>query len=85
MKRRQDYTTLGDALSLIRQDVCEKNLAERLFELFEELIQWAITAIAENGVMDVSRFKASPEYQHVKEIFASSFLFDQMGSVDNAA
>ena len=85
MKRKQDYTTLGEALSLIRQDVCEKNLAERLFELFESMLEWAIAAIANNGVMDVTQFKTSPEYQHIKEVFASSFLFEQLDSVNTAA
>lgn len=84
MKRKQDYTTLGEALSLIQQDVCEKNLAERLFELFENLLELAIKTIVENGCLDISQFKTSLEYQLIKEIFASSFLFEQMDSVNIA-
>jgi hypothetical protein len=85
MKRKQDYTTLGDAVLTLQQDVCQKNLAERLFELFEELLQLAIAAIAENGALDITLFKASAEYRHISEIFKSSFLFDQMDAVDNTA
>lgn len=84
MKRKQDYTTLGEALLFIQHDVCEKNLAQRLFELFETLLELAINAIAENGSMDIAQFKTSAEYRLIKETFASSFLFEQIGSVDNA-
>jgi len=85
MKRKQDYTTLGGLFSLMQQDVCEKNLAERLFDLFESLLELAIATIAENGGMDITALKSSAEYRFIKEMFSSSFLFGQMASVDNAA
>jgi hypothetical protein len=85
MKQNQDYSSVGEALLFVQQDVCEKNLAERLFELFESLLELAITTITENGVMDISYFKTSAEYKYIMEIFASSFLFDQMISIDKSA
>jgi hypothetical protein len=85
LKRKQDYTTLGDVLTIIQQDVCKKNLAERLFELFEDLLDLAIKTITECGIEDIGQFKESEEYRSIKEILASSFLFDQMETVDNAA
>jgi len=84
IKRKQDYTTLGGLFLLLQQDVCEKNLAERLFELFESLLELAITNIAQNGHMDITAFKSSTEYQYIKEVFSSSFLFWQMDSVNKA-
>ena len=83
MKRKQDYSTFGDVFLSIQNDVCKKNLAERLFELFESLLELAITTIAENGVMDITMFKQSDEYLLIKDIFSSSFLFGQLASVDN--
>jgi hypothetical protein len=82
IKRREDYTTLGGILEYLQQDVCKKNLAERLFELFESLLQLAISIISENGALDITQFRSSKEYMYIKGIFASSFLFEQLDSID---
>jgi hypothetical protein len=85
LKRMQDYTTLGDVLSLLQEDVCKKNLAERLFELFEDLLDLAVASIARHGTADIGEFKKSQEYLNIMDILASSFLFEQLDSVDIAA
>ena len=85
LKRMESYETLGEIFRLSQQDVCEKNLAERLWDLFEELLEFMIQAIAANGPMDITQFRHSEEYAFVKELFESSFLFKQMGSVDKVA
>jgi hypothetical protein len=85
LKRKGSYETLGEIFRITQQDVCEKNLAERLWSLFEELLVVMIDAAAANGFMDVTLLKQSQEYDFVKEIFASSFLFEQMGSVNKPA
>jgi hypothetical protein len=85
LKRMESYETLGDIFRLSQQDVCEKNLAEKLWDLFEELLEFMIQAIAANGPMDITQFRHAEEYAFVKEIFRSSFLFKQMDSVDKAA
>jgi len=85
LKRQRDYTTLGDVLLLIQEDVCEKNLAQRLFDLFEALLELAINTISQDGSIDISQFKNSPEWQYIRQVLSSSFLFEQMDSVDNAA
>ena len=85
LKRMESYETLGELFKLTQQDICEKNLAERLWELFEDLISFIIQAIAENGPMDVNQFKKSKEYVYVKELFESSFLFRQLDLIDMSA
>ena len=85
LKRAESYETLGEIFRLTQQDVREKNLAERLWALFEEMLAFIIKAIADNGYMDVAQFTKSEEYAFVREIFESSFLFKQMNSVNNAA
>ena len=35
LKRMDSYETLGELFRLVQQDVCEKNMAEKLFALFE--------------------------------------------------
>ena len=82
MKRMGDYETLGELFRITQQDICEKNLAERLWMLFEELLLFIINAISENGPMDVTMLTQSEEYNYVKELFASSFIFGQMQSVN---
>ena len=85
LKRVESYETLGEIFRLTQQDVREKNLAERLWALFEEMLAFVIKTIADNGPMDVAQFTQSEEYTFVREIFESSFLFKQMESVNNAA
>jgi len=85
LKRKQSYETLGEIFRMTQQDVCEKNLAERLWALFEELLDFIIKAIAGHGPIEMDQFKLTDEYAFVKEIFESSFLFKQMASVDNSA
>ena len=85
LKRKGSYETLGELFRLTQQDICEKNLAERLWELFEELLAFMIEVISANGAMDITQLKQSEEFRYVKEVFSSSFLFDQMSSVDKPA
>lgn len=85
LKRKGSYETLGELFRFAAQDICEKNLAERLWKLFEELLMFMIEVIAAHGTMDITQLQNSEEYRYVKEIFASSFLFEQMNSVDKPA
>jgi hypothetical protein len=56
---------------------CLKNLAARLWALFEELLEVVVHSIAEPGAVDLPRFKRSPEYATLKALFADSFLGHQ--------
>jgi len=60
-------------------------LAERLWELFEELLQVVIAAIAESGVVDILEFRTSAEYQYLKDLFDDSFLNNQLKILDKAS
>ncbi|MDR0287465.1 MAG: transposase [Clostridiales bacterium] len=85
LKRMESYETLGELFLLTQQDVCEKNMAERLWALFEELLAFMIEAVSAHDSMDIKEFAQSKEYAFVKEIFESSFLVRQMNSVNKAA
>jgi hypothetical protein len=85
LKRVGSYETMGELFRMTQQDVCEKNLAERLWALFEELLTYIVDVISSKGSMDITQLKQSEEYRYVKEIFASSFLFEQMSSVNKPA
>jgi hypothetical protein len=85
LKRVGSYETMGDLFRLAQWDACEKTLAERLWTLFEELLEFIISSITSHGSMDITILKLSEEYRYVKEIFTSSFLFEQIDSVDKSA
>ena len=85
LKRVGSYETLGELFRSIQQDICEKTLAERLWALFEELLAVMIKVISANGAMDITFLQQTEEYRYVKEIFASSFLFEQMDMVNKSA
>ena len=85
LKRMESYETMGELFRFIQQDCCEKNLAERLWDLFEELLAFMIESITSHGPMDITELQQSEEYRYVKEIFKSSFLFEQMDSVNKSA
>jgi len=77
--------TTGQMVLDACKDIIEKTLFERIFELFEEILAFLIGVIAEHGTMDISQLMDSAEYLYAKEILRSSFLFEQIKSVDNAA
>lgn len=85
LKRMESYETLGELFRLAQQDTCEKLLAERLWIVFEEMLALVIEAISTCGSMDVSELIKSEEFCLAKELFASSFLFEQLTSVNNIA
>ncbi|MBZ4688724.1 MAG: putative transposase [Clostridiales bacterium] len=83
--RMNAYESLGGLFEVIKDELIEKNVAERLWELFEELLQTVINAIAESGVFDIKEFRNSGEYQYLKGLFEDSFLGNQLKQLDNAA
>ena len=76
------YESIGGLFELIKDDICEKNLAQRLWELFDELLQVIIDVIAKSGNVDITTFKNSP---YIKELFEASFLSNQMFEVNKSA
>ena len=78
------YESLDGLFAAIKDELIEKNLAERLWELFEELLQVVITGIAKSGFVDILEFKNSAEYQYLKELFENSFLNNQLKSLEEA-
>ena len=77
-RRVNAYESLDGLFYKIKDDLVEKNLAERLWGLFEELLQVVIAGIAESGLVDVLEFKASSEYRYLKVLFENSFLNNQL-------
>ncbi|WP_407307111.1 transposase [Desulfosporosinus sp. SB140] len=59
-RRVNAYESLDGLFAAIKDDLLEKNLAERLWELFDELLQVVITGIAKSGIVDILEFKNSP-------------------------
>lgn len=84
-RRINDYESLGGLFESIKDELMEKNVAQRLWELFDELLQVVINAISESGTIDIKEFKQSPEYQYLKGLFEDSFLGNQLMTIDNAA
>ncbi len=73
--------SLGALFEGIVAELAEKNLAQRLWDLFEELLQVVMTAIAKSGSVDLKQFQQSSEYAALKHLFAESFLGNQFRSV----
>lgn len=72
------YKSLEGLFKTINDDICEKTVAERLWVMFEELLDVVITAISKYGVVDIISFKQSKEYKEIKEVIESSFLSTQI-------
>jgi len=81
-KRVSDYESLGTLFIAIKDDICEKNLAQRIWEMFDELLSVVINLISKNGMVDLCQFQQSLEYVYLKELFESSFLNNQLLSID---
>lgn len=84
-RRINAYESLGELFELVKDDMCEKNLAQRLWELFDELLQVVIDIISQNGKVDIGSFRNSPEYLYIKDLFEASFLSNQMFEVKKPA
>jgi hypothetical protein len=80
-KRIEDYTTLEGILAMVQQEVAERTLAERIWSIFQDLLEAVINIISQNGCMDISEFKASKEYIFLKDLFESSLLVNQLKNV----
>lgn len=83
-RRVNDYESLRALFEEIKDEMVEKNLAERLWEMFDELLQVVITAIAESGTVDICAFKRSEEYEYIQTLFKESFLGNQLFGGDIA-
>jgi len=83
-RRINAYETLGGLFEYIKDEMLEKNLAQRLWELFDELLQLVIDVVSKSGKVDISSFRGVPEYQYLKDLFESSFLCNQIIDVNNA-
>ncbi len=84
-RRVNAYESLGGLFACIKDELLEKNLAERLWNLFEDLLQVVLTSIAESGSVDIAEFRRSPEYGSLKELFEASFLGNQLLEFNNGA
>ena len=84
-RRVNAYESLGSLFEVIKDELVEKNMAERLWELFEELLQTVINAITESGTLDIKEFKNLVEYRYLKGLFKDSFLSNQLKQLDNMA
>ena len=84
-RRMNAYETIGGLFERIKDELCEKNLAQRLWELFDELLQVVIDVIAKNGSVDISVFRNSQEFLYIKELFETSFLSKQMLGINKSA
>ena len=84
-RRVNAYDSLDGLFAEIKDDLIEKNVAERLWALFEELLQVVIGSIAKSGLVDISEFMNSVEFGYIKELFENSFLSKQLKSLGNAA
>lgn len=80
-KRTTEYTSLYGIYEEFRDELYVKTVAERLWELFDELLEVIITQISEHGVVDILVFKNTEEYKYVKELFEQSFLRNQIDKV----
>lgn len=84
-RRVNAYESLDGLFAAIKDDLLEKNIAERLWELFDELLQVVITGIAKSGIVDILEFKNSSEYQYLKELFEKSFLNNQFKNLEKVS
>jgi len=84
-RRINDYESLGGLFESVNEELMEKNVAQKLWELFDELLQVVIDALTDSGTIDLHAFKESPEYHDVKRLFEDSFLCNQLISVEKVA
>ena len=83
-RRVNAYESLDGLFMEIKDDLVKKNVAEQIWELFDDLLQIAITSIAKSGLVDILEFRNSMEYEYLKELFENSFLSNQLKALEEA-
>ena len=58
-RRVNAYESLDGLFMEIKDDLVKKNVAEQIWELFDDLLQIAITSIAKSGLVDILEFRNS--------------------------
>jgi hypothetical protein len=84
-RRVNAYESLDGLFAEIKNDLVEKNVAERLWSLFDDLLQVVISIIAKSGFVNILEFRNSCEYEYVKELFDNSFLNNQLKNLEKAS
>ncbi len=84
-RRVNAYESLDGLFIEIKDEPIEKNAAERLWELFDELLQVVITSLAKSGLVDILEFRNSAEYEYLKELFENSFLYNPLQALEKAS
>jgi len=84
-RRVNAYESLDGLFAEIKDELIEKNVAERLWELFDDLLQVVITSIAKSGLVDILEFRNSSEYEYLKELFENSFINNQLKALEKAS
>jgi hypothetical protein len=84
-RRVHAYESIEGLFAEMNQELVEKNVAQRIWELFDELLQVVIDSIAKSGSVDILEFKNSAEYEYLKELFENSFLTNQLKSIESAS
>ncbi len=85
IRRVNAYESLSALFEGIVAELVEKNLAQRLWELFEELLQVVMISLAESGSVDLAQFKRSPEYAVLKALVEESFFGSQLQAFNKSA
>ncbi|WP_053959854.1 hypothetical protein [Sulfobacillus thermosulfidooxidans] len=83
-RRVESYQSFGVLFEGIVAELTEKNLAQRLWALFEELLNVVLITITESGAVDLAQFQRSP-YAALKAMVAESFLGDQLQAFKKSA
>lgn len=52
-RRMNAYKTIGSLFELMKDEMCEKTLAQRLWQFFDELLQMVIEIISRLGKVDM--------------------------------
>jgi len=83
-RRMNAYESLDGLFVEIKDDLVKKNVAEQIWELFDDLLQVVITSIAKSGLVDILEFRNSMEYEYLKKLFENSFLSNQLKALEEA-
>jgi len=82
----EESPTMGQMVLEAVYELKQRTVYERVLAMFEDMLVFLIDVIsAECGSMDIKNLMSSKEYIYAKEILRSSFLFEQLKAVDNAA
>ena len=85
VKNVDSYESIGELYDFVCGDIKKKTLAEKLWELFEDVLEASFNNASFKGDLELRSFKNIQAYMAIKGLFSASFLSNELEVLTKSA